>query len=60
VVAAAQRQIQQETARAMQEIRRETVDLSLQIASKLIRKNLTPEDNDALIRESLAQIDARH
>ena len=52
VVAAAQRQIQQETARAMQEIRRETVDLSLQIASKLIRKNLTPEDNDALIRES--------
>ena len=60
MVAAAQRQIQQETARAMQEIRRETVDLSLQIASKLIRKNLTPEDNDALIRESLAQIDARH
>ena len=59
-MAAAQRQIQQETARAMQEIRRETVDLSLQIASKLIRKNLTPEDNDALIRESLAQIDARH
>ena len=44
----------------MQEIRREAVDLSLQIASKLIRKNLTPEDNDALIRESLAQIDARH
>ena len=39
----------------MQEIRRETVDLSLQIASKLIRKNLTPEDNDALIRESLGQ-----
>ena len=60
LVAAAQRQIQQETARAMQDIRRETVDLSLQIASKLIRKNLTPEDNDALIRESLGQIDARH
>ena len=31
--------------------------LSLGIASKLIRKNLTPQDNDALIRESLAQID---
>ena len=60
LVAAAQRQIQQETARAMQDIRRETVDLSLQIASKLIRKNLTPEDNDALIRESLGQIDAPH
>ncbi len=60
LVAAAQRQIQQETARAMQDIRRETVDLSLQIASKLIRKNLTPEDNDALIRESLGQIDTPH
>ena len=60
LVAAAQRQIQQETARAMQEIRRETVDLSLRIASKLIGKNLTPEDNDALIRDSLGQIDARH
>ena len=60
VVAAAQRQIQQETARAMQDIRRDAVDLSLQVASKLIRKNLTPEDNDALIRESLGQIDARH
>ena len=55
-VAAAKRQIRQETARAMQEIRRETVDLSLQIASKLIRKNLTAEDNDVLIRESLGQI----
>ena len=44
----------------MQEIRRETVDLSLQIASKLIRKNLTPEDNDALIRESLGQIGSPH
>lgn len=60
IVAAAQRQIQQETARAMQDIRRETVDLSLQIASKLIRKNLTPEDDDALIRESIGQIDAPH
>ncbi len=60
LVTAAQRQIQQETARAMQEIRRETVDLSLQIASKLIRKNLTPEDNDALIRESLGQITPPH
>lgn len=60
LVAAAQRQIQQETVRAMQDIRRETVDLSLQIASKLVRKNLTPEDNDALIRESIGQIDVPH
>ena len=60
LVAAAQRQIRQESARALQDIRRETVDLSLNIASKLIRKNLTPEDNDALIRDSIDRIDAPH
>ena len=53
----AQRQIELETARALQQIRAEVVDLSLTVASKLIRKNLTQEDNDALIRSTLAQID---
>ena len=53
----AQRQIELETGRALQQIRAEVVDLSLTVASKLIRKNLTQEDNDALIRSSLAQID---
>jgi len=58
LVRAAQRQIQQETARAIQQIREETVELSLSIASKLINKNLTAEDNEVLIRESLSQIAA--
>ena len=52
----AERQIQQETARAVQEIRREVVDLSLTVASKLIKKNLSQEDNDRLIQDSLDQI----
>lgn len=57
----AQRQIQLETDRAVQQIRHEVVDLSLSVASKLIRKNLTQEDNDALIQESLGQIESsRH
>ena len=54
----ARRQIQQETARAVQQIRHEAVDLSLAVASKLIKKNLTREDNDALIQDSLGQIEA--
>ena len=54
----ARRQIEQETARAVQQIRHEAVDLSLAVASKLIKKNLTREDNDALIQESLGQIEA--
>ena len=58
LVRGAQRQIQLETARAIQQIRHEVVDLSLTVASKLIKKNLTHEDNDALIQDSLTQIDA--
>ena len=57
LVRGAQRQIQLETARAIQQIRHEVVDLSLAVASKLIKKNLTQEDNDALIQDSLTQID---
>ena len=56
LVASARRQIQQETAQAVQQVRREAVDLSLAVASKLIKKNLTTEDNDALIQESINQI----
>ena len=58
LVRGAQRQIQLETARALQQIRHEVVDLSLAVASKLIRKNLTQEDNDALIQDSLTQMNA--
>ena len=54
----AERQIQLETDRAVQQIRQEVVELSLNVASKLIRKNLTQEDNDALIQESLSQIES--
>ena len=58
LVRAAQHQIQLETARAVQQVRHEVVDLSLAVASKLIKKNLTQEDNDALIQDSLTQIEA--
>ena len=54
----AERQIQLETDRAVQQIRSEVVELSLMVASKLIRKNLTAEDNDVLIQESLGQIES--
>ena len=57
----AERQIHLETDRAVQQIRQEVVELSLNVASKLIRKNLPQEDNDALIQESLSQIESsRH
>ena len=56
IVKTAERQIQLETARAIQQIRREAADLSVAIASKLIRRNLTKEDNEKLIDEALGQM----
>jgi F-type H+-transporting ATPase subunit b len=56
VVKNAERQIQLETARALQQIRSEAVELSVMIASKLIQKNLTKEDNERLIEDALKQV----
>ena len=56
IVKNAERQIQLETARALQQIRTEAVDLSVMIASKLIQRNLTKEDNERLIEEALKQV----
>ena len=54
----AEKQIQQETDRALSQIRHEAVDVSLMIASKLIQRNLSKEDNEALIEDTLKQIRA--
>src|SRR3954468_13121724 len=60
IVKNAERQIQLETSRALEQIRREAVDLSLMIASKIIQLNLSREDNERLIDEALRQVQARH
>ena len=56
IVKNAERQIQLETARAVQQIRHEAVDLSVAIASKILKRQVSPEDNEALIQEALKQI----
>jgi F-type H+-transporting ATPase subunit b len=61
IVRNAERQIQLETQRALQQIRQEAVDLSVMIASKILRRNLTKEDNEKLIEEALKQVETpRH
>jgi len=61
VVRNAERQIQLETERALQQIRHEAIDLSVMIASKLLQRNLTKEDNARLIDEALKQVETtRH
>jgi F-type H+-transporting ATPase subunit b len=59
IVRNAERQIQLETGRALQQIRHEAADLSVMIASKLIQRNLSREDNDRLIEDALTQMDTR-
>ncbi|MGH9373336.1 MAG: F0F1 ATP synthase subunit B, partial [Vicinamibacterales bacterium] len=49
IIAAAERQIQTEAVRARDEVRRDAVDLSVAIASKLIRRNISVEDNRVMI-----------
>lgn len=58
IVKNANRQIEMETTRALQQIRREAVDLSVAIASKLLERNVSKEDNARLIEETFKQIEA--
>ena len=59
IVKSAERQIQLETSRALEQIRHEAVELSVMIASKIIQRNLTREDNERLIDEALGQVSSR-
>jgi F-type H+-transporting ATPase subunit b len=54
----AERQVQLETSRAVQQIRKEAVDLSVTIASKLLQRNISEEDNRKLIDDALKQIES--
>jgi len=53
----AEQQIQLQTRQALQQIRHEVGDIAVTIASKLLERNLTNEDNDRLIRETLRQLE---
>ncbi len=52
----AEKQIQRQTEQSLGQIRGEAVEISLMIASKLIQRNLSEEDNTRLIEDTLKQI----
>jgi len=54
----AERQIELQTTRAVQQLRQEAVELSVTIASKILQRNISKEDNDKLIADALRQIEA--
>ena len=56
ILTEAEKQIRVEKDKAIEEIKSEVVDLSLSVAAKLIKKNISREDNQALIDESLKNV----
>ena len=58
IVTNAEKRIEQETARALQQIRAEAVEISVAIASKLLQRNVNAQDNERLIEETFKQIES--
>ena len=54
----AQEQMEQERAHAVEQLKGEVVTVALEAAGKIIQKNLTAADNDAIIGEFIAKLDA--
>jgi F-type H+-transporting ATPase subunit b len=54
----AERSIELETTRALQQIRHEAVDISVGIAAKLLQRNVSREDNERLIEETFKQLES--
>jgi F-type H+-transporting ATPase subunit b len=57
LMAAARRDIETETRRALEEIRKEVADLTVTATEKVTRKSLTPEDHRRLIDDALGEVD---
>jgi len=56
IIESAEKQIQVEKDKAISEIKGEVANLAIQVAEKLIQKNLNRDDNQSLIDESLQKI----
>ena len=57
IVRNAEKQIELETSRALQQIRHEAVELSVAIASKLLQRHVSKEDNQRLIEDTFRQLE---
>src|SRR5215216_432186 len=57
LLAATRRDIETETRRALDEIRKEVANLTVIATEKVTRKSLTPDDHRRLIEEALGEVD---
>ena len=55
----AQREIDTQTLRAIDTIRREAVDLSVAVASKILRRDISPADNDKLVDDAIREMQSK-
>jgi F-type H+-transporting ATPase subunit b len=59
IVKNAQREIDNQTARAVQSIRREAIDLSVAVAGKILRRDISPSDNERLVDDTIREMQAK-
>ena len=59
IIRHAQREIDAQTARAVQSIRREAIDLSVAVASKILRRDISPADNERLIDDTIREMQTK-
>jgi F-type H+-transporting ATPase subunit b len=57
LVAAAKRDIEAETRRSLEQIRKEVADLTVLATEKVARKSLSPEDQKRLVEDALNEVD---
>ena len=57
LVAAAKRDIEAETRRSLEQIRKEVADLTVLATEKVTRKSLTADDQRRLVEEALSEVD---
>ena len=57
LVAAARRDIEAETRRSLQQIRKEVADLTVLATEKVTRKTLTDDDHKRLVEDALKEVD---
>ena len=59
IVRNAQREIDNQTARAVQSIRREAIDLSVAVAAKILRRDMSPADNERLVDDTIREMQTK-
>jgi len=57
IVKRSEREIQLEASRAVGQLRREAADLSVMIATKLLHRNISKDDNVALIEDTIKSLE---